>query len=279
MGNGFTFELESLIFFAIALTISEDLDLGTDKVSVYGDDVILKAAAFPDFRDLCALLGFEVNQDKSFSSGCFFESCGAHWFRGVDVKPFYLDQKVDTVSKHYNVHNNIMDFAHRAAYSAGLDSRFKAVTRNIRANVPPAWFNYVPRDFGDCGFWSNLDHAMTLKTTSVKRMIGTKIRVRAEVPVKLHFDGYGLVLNRVRGALTHSDEAVVRLSADRNVGRSALVRWLNSQHFMQSGGSSDKKKFEDPLRGNNVSLKTLTKAIPLYSVVGFGRWYNFGNWK
>jgi len=93
MGNGFTFELESLIFFAAASAVQEYLHLD-GEISVFGDDVILDVRGYPMFAEYSAFLGFRVNLQKSFSSGGFRESCGSHYFSGVDCKPVFLKERL-----------------------------------------------------------------------------------------------------------------------------------------------------------------------------------------
>lgn len=250
MGNGYTFELESLIFYAIALTVTEMRSPESlNFVSVYGDDVILPSNAYPDFLNLCALLGFSINQEKSFSSGNFYESCGAHWFRGVDVKPFYIKDRVTTASELYSVHNRVIEYAHECLHSMGLDARFKRVTRLIRTYVNTLDFNLVPRILGDSGFFSNLDHALTLRTTRVIRMVGYRIRIQAEVAKSLYFDGDGLLLANLRSVSIPGESG-----------------------FITPG---TRKKDSD---GNDVPLKSSTIRKTLYTIVPSGQWYNFGCW-
>jgi len=86
MGNGCTFALETLIFWAIAKAVSER----GDTVSVYGDDVILQTERVSAFRAAIAYFGFDVNISKSFWQGPFRESCGLDAYLGVDVTPFYI---------------------------------------------------------------------------------------------------------------------------------------------------------------------------------------------
>lgn len=95
MGNGFTFELETLIFYALARSVQE-AD-GVRNVSVYGDDIIVPTESAADVITLLQECGFRVNTEKSFSSGPFRESCGGHYFDGVDVAPFYLRGKPRTI--------------------------------------------------------------------------------------------------------------------------------------------------------------------------------------
>lgn len=97
MGNGFTFELETLLFFALtaaACGIGTLRDYrtrgGNEVVSVYGDDIICPASSAEEVLSALQTFGFIPNASKSFWNGPFRESCGGHFFEGVDVTPFYL---------------------------------------------------------------------------------------------------------------------------------------------------------------------------------------------
>jgi len=110
MGNGFTFELESLIFYALTkavyLTMQSEMSYNIpdfahwrNRVSVFGDDII--CPSFMANRLILALddIGFKTNSDKTFVSGPFRESCGKHYHLGTDVTPFYVRKPVDHVSR------------------------------------------------------------------------------------------------------------------------------------------------------------------------------------
>jgi hypothetical protein len=103
MGNGFTFELESLIFWSVAKACSELLNLESE-VSVYGDDIIIDSRGYNLLTRSLSELGFFVNSEKSFSSGPFRESCGADWFKGTWIRPFYVKQRISDESL-YTFHN------------------------------------------------------------------------------------------------------------------------------------------------------------------------------
>lgn len=94
MGNGYTFELESLIFFGICAGVCEALSIPLKNVSVYGDDLIIPTEAYPLLREVLSHCGFVVNSDKSFCDGPFRESCGADYLYGFDIRPFYLKTQV-----------------------------------------------------------------------------------------------------------------------------------------------------------------------------------------
>lgn len=92
MGNGFTFEAESIIFYAIGLACSERslLPFAHLYVSIHGDDLTLPSDVFFDCVEAYKAAGIIVNKEKSFSDGPFRESCGGHFFNGKSVKPFYV---------------------------------------------------------------------------------------------------------------------------------------------------------------------------------------------
>ncbi|DAD49859.1 RNA-directed RNA polymerase [ssRNA phage AVE017] len=94
MGNGFTFELESLIFWALSKAVVTHLGL-TGNIGIYGDDIIVPVDAAPLLLEVLRVVGFIPNKDKSFYSGYFRESCGAFYYKGVDVKPFYIKRPID----------------------------------------------------------------------------------------------------------------------------------------------------------------------------------------
>jgi hypothetical protein len=95
MGNGFTFELESLLFWAIARA-SMYFSGVKGRLSVYGDDIIVPCAIAPRLARIFHWFGFKVNSKKSYWSGSFRESCGGHYFRSYDVTPFYIKEPVRT---------------------------------------------------------------------------------------------------------------------------------------------------------------------------------------
>lgn len=93
MGNGFTFELESLIFWAIAKTVKYFSGI-KGKLSVYGDDIIVPCTIAPRLARLFSYYGFKVNSEKSFWAGEFRESCGGHYYKLRDVTPFFLKEPI-----------------------------------------------------------------------------------------------------------------------------------------------------------------------------------------
>jgi len=112
MGNGFTFELESLIFYALAVASCEKDGIHPSEikksVGVFGDDIIVPQISAPTLIEGMTLFGFTVNEDKSFLKGFFFESCGADYYDGVDVRPFLIKRQVSTFRDLLFVMNSLL---------------------------------------------------------------------------------------------------------------------------------------------------------------------------
>lgn len=81
MGNGFTFELETLVFWALAKSSLPDLIEG-ENFMVYGDDIIVPNASYEELSRVLDFFGFAVNPSKSYHTSFFRESCGAFCLSG-----------------------------------------------------------------------------------------------------------------------------------------------------------------------------------------------------
>jgi len=106
MGNGYTFELESLIFYAIAVAVQKHHGV-KGEISVYGDDIIVPSELYEPLSEVLSAVGFTINSDKSFASGPFRESCGADYLFGIDIRPFYVKEAL-TVRNLFTMHNWFM---------------------------------------------------------------------------------------------------------------------------------------------------------------------------
>jgi len=107
MGNGFTFELESLIFWALTEAVRDKMGIA-GRVSVYGDDIICPSDCVPLLREVLEWCGFELNSKKTHFNSNFRESCGKHYFGGRDVSPIYQKKPTFTEEEFYRFHNRLL---------------------------------------------------------------------------------------------------------------------------------------------------------------------------
>lgn len=88
MGNGFTFELETLIFCGLIRGVT-GLVPGVDFY-VYGDDIVVPSHVVRDVLACLSYFGFTPNASKTFTTGSFRESCGGDYFAGVPVRSVFI---------------------------------------------------------------------------------------------------------------------------------------------------------------------------------------------
>lgn len=137
MGNGFTFPLESLIFWAVSKAATEDAGLRCtpNDITVYGDDIIVRLRSVPYVLPALLWCGFTVNEEKSFISGYFKESCGEDYFLGHDVRPLYLKRRMMTYADAYYVLNWISRKTVNSNFRTYLRSVYKILLEKIPAQV------------------------------------------------------------------------------------------------------------------------------------------------
>jgi hypothetical protein len=90
MGNALTFILETIAFAAIVRVACRWCNEDPERVSVYGDDIIVPTLAAETARDFLTMLGFRLNESKSFWEGKYRESCGEEYWDGVCVSSIYF---------------------------------------------------------------------------------------------------------------------------------------------------------------------------------------------
>lgn len=118
MGNGFTFELETLVFYTLALTLCELRGLDTTHLTVYGDDIIAPIAVADDLLAALKLVGFTPNGRKTFVSGPFRESCGGDFFNGTAVRPHYVEKLPTTPADWISLANGLKRLSADTCYSS-----------------------------------------------------------------------------------------------------------------------------------------------------------------
>lgn len=145
MGNGYTFEMETLIFFALARAVAKRLSLPDWEVTAYGDDLTIGVEGVDLLSRTMSFLGFTVNLDKSFSSGPFRESCGKDFFLGTNVRPYYVRTLLRDVRDFMKFHNGIL---------RGLIPLKKSAAKALRL-IEPLDRIFGPRSLGDTVFFSS----------------------------------------------------------------------------------------------------------------------------
>ena len=180
MGNGFTFELETLLFYCVCSVAVGD----SQDVKVYGDDIIVPTSKVRECIAALAFCGFTTNERKTFTTGSFRESCGTDAFDGHEVKPLRLDAEVLEPIDWIATHNGALRaLGPVMSLRARLHCKMQ-VPSDIRRNSGPS-------------DWSNVFHEPDKQYWSIKVRRGIRyVRAWVQVgrPVPLHHFKPGNVL-------------------------------------------------------------------------------------
>lgn len=142
MGNGYTFELETTIFAAIAIAAMRGSALPGKNLFVYGDDIIVPSEFSDDVVSALKFFGFTPNKRKTFKEGNFRESCGGDYFQGDSVRACYLKKDPNEPQKLISLANGIRRLAAQGSF-----------TPNDRGRLLRAWFrclDLLPSDVRRC---------------------------------------------------------------------------------------------------------------------------------
>lgn len=180
MGNGYTFELETLIFFSTASAVAESLGLPDWEVTAFGDDITIGTEGVDLLNRSLSAMGFTFNTSKSFSSGVFRESCGKDYFKGVNVRPYFCKALLLDVHALMKFHNGVLK---------GLIPLRRTADKALRLSEPSDRI-FGPRDLGDTVFWSGLPRGeFTLASKRYPMFEGYVVRHWVFKPTKkpVHF--------------------------------------------------------------------------------------------
>jgi len=170
MGNGYTFELETIIFYGIVIGCLKALDqpYRFEDVLAYGDDLIFPNVARELVQRTLEFLGFSVNREKTFGKGLFHESCGTDWFGGNNVRPiFFRSLHHDFPTICYIYANNLRRWANRRKGGLSCDVRLLPAWLRCLSAVKAQERHLIPEGFGDVGFSADFDRA----TPSIYRLV------------------------------------------------------------------------------------------------------------
>ncbi len=147
MGNGYTFPLQTVLFFAMVqaayrvngLKLSRKGRGRLPSFGVFGDDIIVRREAYDDVLRLLHLAGFTPNHDKSFNTGLFRESCGHEYYSGTMVRGVYI-KSLRTLQDRFVAINRLVE------WSAMTGIRLYSTVRYLLQSCDSR--NYVPFESG-----------------------------------------------------------------------------------------------------------------------------------
>jgi len=149
MGSALTFPVETMVFLAIASSCQRrsadrrypSIRSLVNRVSVYGDDIIIPVRTAGSVVTRLENFGFRVNTSKSFWTGLFRESCGAEWYNGTDVSVVRLRADLPRSRSDALLVSKAVSFRNRC-YNAGLWQTVRVLEplmERMRIPVYPSW--------------------------------------------------------------------------------------------------------------------------------------------
>lgn len=155
MGNGYTFELETLIFHALNVATQMYHSALPPLSYVYGDDIIAPSVVYHQLTEIFAELGFTVNRKKSYCTGPFRESCGRDFYAGQNVRSWYLKEPLRDLASVYKAANSISRVAYYLGSCALRDATLEACYRSL-VRLTKRWKDgrrcvgpFIPDEWGD----------------------------------------------------------------------------------------------------------------------------------
>lgn len=228
MGNGYTFPLQTIIFSAVVTACMAWRGIPTgsgssmngaywpprktwsarasELWSVFGDDIICPSACAEDVVAILALLGFNVNRDKSFVKGPFRESCGSDFFNGSDIRGVYV-KTLKTPEARYSVINMLARFSTKT----GVDVRktLKLLINSVDSLFVPPYEDFSAGIHVPSSLTSGLKYDRNLfsRTYLARIPIAKKVLVkggRVVVPRRskpLIYNPSGLLISLLQGSV------------------------------------------------------------------------------
>lgn len=215
MGNGYVFELESLLFWAISSAAIElQAELGPCKpnlVTVYGDDIIVDSTHAQPVMNALQAFGFRINKSKSFWHGPFRESCGYHYYNGKLITPIYIKRFDFTAGAWYHLYNSLRTLGERLGINFSKQlNRIEHLLKSIGE------WNLIPKTYGlRAGIHKEWDEALPRASRRPRNsrkpwVQGWQVRVFKSSPEAYHVCQQGAYLLQLR-KLSQRRESTVPL--------------------------------------------------------------------
>lgn len=184
MGNGYTFELETLIFACLVAACGGQL--GEDSF-VFGDDIIVPTELASKVIATLQIAGFSLNKEKTFVSGPFRESCGGDFFLGIDVRPYFWKKAPKNPSDWISIHNGILD---RIGPIRALRAVTNMIPKNDRLYGPPHLGDLVLHGSRESWIVRSFECQLSIKVLSPIPVFVRRSRYKGEVQLASALGGY-----------------------------------------------------------------------------------------
>ena len=202
MGNGFTFELESLVFYALAKAAQMEAGVYDAVCTSFGDDIITTKCSYDLLVEVFGYYGLTVNPNKSFTNGYFRESCGADYWGNTRINPPYLKELLKNEVSVVKLANRIRDYSARVNDYIYCDVSFRSVWHCLIDLLGSnTQYTFGSKHYGDSVVWCDSTDRRLQRPLFWRSQFFTK--TTAEIPCKRRQNRFDNTL----GAWAFSDPA------------------------------------------------------------------------
>lgn len=190
-------------------------------------------------------VGFTLNTEKSYSTSYYRESCGEHYWDGVDIKPIFLKEIIDGKGEILKVANSVRRSAFRRRVN-GCDRRFRRCWVFLSALLGKS-FPRISEGYGEAGLVVNYDETCDIQ------------------PAKHGYEGFLVPALIHRPVTTYVENRGLLLSKLKSLGNSNVIEALNPLDITELG-----------CIGNQIPIPMKTKQHLKLLLVP--RWFDLGAW-
>jgi hypothetical protein len=268
MGNGATFPLETLIFYALLKGIQKLTGIN-GRISVYGDDLIYRTDMHKYVVGVFGDLGILLNNDKTFTDAYFRESCGSDYFHGIDVRPAFFpavassQTRTQYCSTIYRLINNLLARWDKTEIARTLEYLLNCIrfTGLDIFCVPKEWTAAWGKPIAERSYPSDS---------------GIQCDDPLEFARQVPSDGYSPIARIFENGVNTSCFLGLRTSANRRKVVTLLpYYWLSLKHSASESSNPDKpERFWESKQALNFLLSRDKRSELEWRISVRTRWFN-----
>lgn len=223
MGNGFTFELMTLILLSVCKVLDHE-------ATVFGDDIIIRRDKAARLIVLLSDVGLKVNMEKSFTDGPFRESCGGNYHQDEGYVESYDFHYPESIGDCVLVWNKVRRLSR-------LYPSFKKLRDTLYRSLPNALHGGPDPNFDSCEAIDLIGNGFKGESSSVNfplkfvtDLVGNR-EVSSKIKAKLDSLCYDADRFRLYPGFEFKPE--LRSKTTRTVNRSR--QWAKYEMYLASG--------------------------------------------
>ncbi|DAD50565.1 TPA_asm: RNA-directed RNA polymerase [ssRNA phage Esthiorhiza.1_6] len=199
MGSALCFPFEAMVFTTIIFMgiqkvlnrqlTKKDLDAFLGRVRVYGDDIIIPVDYVQAVIEELEAFGLKVNNDKSFWTGKFRESCGKDYYYGSDITSIRVRRLFPTKRQHVEEIQSIVSLRNQL-YKKGLLKTVEWLDQRIERLIP---FPFVSETSPALGRLGPNGYETHKTDYHLQRPLVRAAGVKITIPLS-ELNGYGALL-------------------------------------------------------------------------------------